>query len=198
MRNYGFDGIGLSLVLGLVTACDATPSGDIIVSNDSALRLLSPSPSAVPSGTEELRLDKRAGSSQFEAQSASGWHSVHEGVWEHDGDPSKRLVVGYEGHRWLAAQATSRLEELRSLAATAENDAGAAQQIDALERNKAELVAASEAAHVLDTQASSITAVTCTASLYAGPSWPRTNNPRVAGALAMATITCTGGCDVFT
>ena len=132
----------------------------------------------------------------FGVTEGAGGRAVAPGVWEIETDDGlhHQIIQGEEGHRWLIEQTTAELDELRG-----KLDAGAGDQdeLHAQIASAEETIASAQTALKESAQTFVLPAVTCNIGMYTGPSGPITNPP-LAGAAAIAQISCNGGCITFT
>jgi len=142
-----------------------------------------------------MRIERGAGESTFSLVEGSDWRAVAPGVWEipsADGT-TQRVAVGEDGHRWLAEQANTELDALYAQRDADEVKPELDLKIAAAEKT---LKSAEEGTNsALGGPAPQ--AVSCSISLYTGPR-SYALYPPVAGAAALAQISCGGGCVYFT
>lgn len=191
MNRYAFAALSSVLALlvapiGCATAPDSTSeeAGSIVVDDmDQAWNL---------EGAVQMRVERAEGG-ELSLLDAPGWRKLAPGVWESPDQEGLRMVVGEEGHRWLAESVNADLDALLAQAAVlGTSDKLLEEQIVAKQR---ELDAAS--AGLASALTPTANALSCNFSLYTGPSSPVTSPP-TAGAAALAKVTCSGGCLSFT
>jgi hypothetical protein len=146
-------------------------------------------------GTSELSIERSAGAKDFKMLgSIEGWREVQPGVWEGGaGDNKQQIVVGAEGHKWLAEQTGEQLKALRAQLGDGANQA-LAEKLSQTQNlyEQAKEVELSERA-----EAVSPTAVSCSFAPYIGRLSAITSPPTSGGA-ALVRIVCTGGSVTFT
>ncbi|UQA62786.1 hypothetical protein [Polyangium aurulentum] len=165
--------------VGCATAPDSMSEGDEVIvvdEMDSALDV---------QGSVGMRIEREEGGA-LSLVGMPGWRAVAPGVWESPDAGDTRMVVGEEGHRWLAEKLRGELDTLEARAAASTSDELLEEQIVAKQQ---ELDAAQVA--MSSAIAPTTNAVSCNLTLYTGPSSPFTGT---AGAAALAEVSCSGGC----
>ncbi|MDI3287810.1 hypothetical protein [Polyangium sp. 15x6] len=138
-------------------------------------------------GQNEMQLERTGDSLALVPNAA--WKELAPGVWENgEQEGAGRIIAGAEGHKWAIEQAEKELSELQ---AQAEEDPAAN---DAIERLQAQLANLQETAKNIAAAPASLT-VSCNIGFYTGPSSPVSGSY---GAAALAQVSCTGGCEMFT
>jgi hypothetical protein len=172
--------------VGCATAPDSVPEGEgtIVVDDMGGAWDLE--------GAVEMRVEREEGG-ELKLIGAPGWRKVAPGVWESPDANGTRMVVGEEGHRWLADEARGELNRLEERAAAAGTfDADLEEQIAAKQQEL-------DAAHagMASALAPPANLVSCNYAFYTGPSGAITDPP-TPGAAAFAQVSCSGGCMNFT
>jgi hypothetical protein len=130
----------------------------------------------------------------FGVLEGAGGRAVAPGVWEIETEEGlvQQLIMGDEGQRWLIAELTEQLEDLRGrVDSEAGHEDALLEQIAAVE----EAIATAKSSVTDLAQPGSVLAPSCSHGLYAGPSGPVWGVP---GATAFVQSSCSGGCATVT